>query len=183
MNHNSQILQPTENEYDITATRLQGQALAMQYVGFLLEKASKIEKTDVLRQLLDNVTKVDGRDGVPMARLGCTWAGNVIMAFTTELALKALLAKSAIEPPRTHDLLVLYKRLSPETQKKLESVFKLPIKERKVVGVDSLNQLLAVHKDDFAGWRYLDKDLENLKAGHHDLQFAVWAILEVYSAT
>ena len=167
---------------DNLATRRHGQAVAMQYVGYLLQRIPEEKNQKYVRGLLKNVTSVGGGDGIQQTLLGCIWTVNIVMAFTVELALKALLIKNGMEPPNRHDLLELYTLLPLKTQKQLENKFRISIRNGEVVSTESLHQLLALHRDDFVGWRYLDKEPENLMPECRELQFAVHAILDVYNS-
>ena len=167
---------------DNLAKRRHGQAVAMQYVGYLLQTIPEEKNQKYLRGLLENVTSEGGGDGIHQARLGCIWAVNIVIAFTVELALKALLIKNEMEPPKQHDLLKLYTLLQLKTQNQLEDNFRISIENGEVVGTKTLRQLLTSHRDDFVDWRYLDKELENLKSECRELQFAVHAILDVHNS-
>ena len=167
---------------DNLAERRHGQAVAMQYVGYLLQRIPEEKNQKYLIGLLENVTPEGGGDGIQQTRLGCIWAVNIIMAFTVELALKALLIKNGVEPPNRHDLLELFTLLPHETRKQLEDKFRISIENGEVVGPESLCQLLTSHRDDFVDWRYLDKEPENLIPECRELQFAVHAILDVYNS-
>ena len=53
---------------------------------------------------------------------GTILAGPILFSLATELALKALLClEQKKAPPRSHDLLKLFKRLEPDTQELLEA--------------------------------------------------------------
>ena len=53
---------------------------------------------------------------------GTILAGPILLSLATELALKALLClEQKKAPPRSHDLLKLFKRLEPDTQELLEA--------------------------------------------------------------
>lgn len=159
-----------------------GQAVAMQYVGYLLQRIPEEKNQKYLRGLLENVTSEGGGDGIQQTLLGCIWAVNIVMAFTVELALKALLIKNGVEPRNQHDLLKLYTLLPLKTQKQLENEFRSSIQNEEVVSTETLRQLLTLHRDDFVDWRYLDKEPENLNPECRELQFAVHAILDVYNS-
>ena len=164
------------------ANKRHGQAVAMQYVGYLLQRIPEEKNQKYLRGLLENVTSEGGGDGIKQTRLGCIWAVNIIVALTAEFALKALLIKKEVTPPHRHDLLELYALLPPDTRNQLEEKFRTSIENGEVVGTESLCQLMALHKDDFVNWRYLDKEPEHLIPEYRELQFAVHAILDVYNS-
>ncbi len=167
---------------DNLANLRHGQAIAMQYVGYLLQRLPEEKNQKYLSGLLENVTLEGGGNGIEQTRLGCNWVVNIVMALTVEFALKALLIKNRVAPHNRHDLLKLYTQLSLETRNQLENKFRTFIENGEVIGTDSLCQLLTSHKDDFVDWRYLDKEPENLISECRELQFAVLAILDVYDS-
>ena len=165
---------------DNLAKRRHGQAIAMQYVVNLLQIITAGKNQKYLSGLLENVTSEGGGNVIYQTHLGCTWAINILVALTAEFALKALLIKKEVTPPHRHDLLELYALLPPDTRNQLEEKFRISIENGEVVGTESLCQLMALHKDDFVNWRYLDKEPEHLIPECRELQFAVHAILDVY---
>ena len=167
---------------DSLANRRFGQAIAMQYVGYLLQRIPEEKNQKYLSGLLENVTSEGGGDGIQQTRIGCIWAVNIVVALTAEFALKAVLIKNGVAPPNRHDLLELHTLLPLETRRQLEDKFRISIENGEVIGTESLCQLLASHKDDFVDWRYLDKEPENLIPECRKLQFAVHAILDVYNS-
>lgn len=84
----------------------------------------------------------------------------MLLALAMELALKAWIVFDNDHPkvPKTHDLAVLFGRLKPESQEKLEAEFKRSVASLhpNALFVDySIRRILYQHKDAFIDWRYL----------------------------
>lgn len=164
------------------AARRRGEAMAMQWVGFALQKiiADTAQGGNLANMLLGEARSVGGEKGTSILKLGCAWTQNVVLAFAVELSLKALLVKQDGHHEHTHKLVDLYDKLSEETQNKIESEYLKALEEGGSKSDKSLIQLLTDHQDDFVEWRYLDNVDENLDSEPNELQLAICAILNVY---
>lgn len=151
-----------------------GQAMAMQYVAFLLQKLTLPEGQPALEHLLRGVTNAGGGSPLPIAALGCTWVMHVAAPLGVELALKALL-QSESRDSWGHDLVALYDELPNPVRDRVEA-------EYRSLNQGTLRRLLAAHKDDFVEWRYLDKWPLPSESAVRDLQFAICAVLNVYNS-
>ena len=159
---------------DSTNNLLHGQAIAMQYVVYLLQMMATHEGISALTSLLRNVRSVGGTEVVTTTSLGCNWASNILSSLTVELALKALLLKESGHYKHTHDLLELYSSLPDRVQARLECEYA----ER---CTRSLRELFVVHREDFVKWRYLDEDVDSLQSENIELQYAICTILDVHN--
>ena len=72
----------------------------------------------------------------------------ITQVFGIEAALKALIWRQRATPPKSHDLLKLYKMLSPETQRR--------IRERGESRKVRVKSILMEHRHSFQEWRYRD---------------------------
>ena len=160
---------------DGTENLMHGQAIAMQYVVYLLQKITADGGRDALASLLRNVRSVGGTEVTATTLLGCVWATNIVAALAVEFTLKALLRKECGRYKHTHDLLELYEALPDAVQALLENEFSR-------LSSGSLCALLAKHREDFVRWRYLDRDVEFLKSECTGLQLAICTILDVHNA-
>ena len=160
---------------------LHGQALAMQWVGFALQRliTDMDDGGKVTLQLLGQAKDVTGNNGLQPLHIGCYNVVNFVLPFALEVGLKSLLIKDGKAIEFTHDLAKLYNSLSETLKNKLEDEFP---NQRKIGGsteTSLLLNLLVDHKDDFVGWRYLGNP-ENLKREENEMQFALSTILVVY---
>ncbi|MDE0460021.1 MAG: hypothetical protein OXI15_22255 [Chromatiales bacterium] len=151
-----------------------GQAMAMQYVAFLLQKLTLPEGRPALERLLRGVTDAGGGSPLRVAALGCTWVMHVAAPLGVELALKALLQSDGRDC-WGHDLVALYDKLPDPVRDRVEA-------EYRSLNEGMLRELLVVHKDDFVKWRYLDKWPLPSASAVRDLQFAICAVLNVYNS-
>ena len=160
-----------------------GQAMSMQYVGFLLQKIIAQGNQGVaLTTLLGSTRSVGGTDARALTVLGCIWVENIVIALAIELSLKALLAKECGSDLHTHDLLRLFNKLQPETQEEIETKFHEHRKEMMTLREASMRELLEDHRNDFVNWRYLDKNIEPLMSEGKALQITICSILDVYNS-
>ncbi len=158
-----------------------GEALAIQWVAFALQKISADENQgSSMKEILGEAKTVGGQEGADIALLGFKWTLNIVLAFATELALKALSAKETGHHEHDHNLLRLFDELSTETQHKLEIEYQKQQRTSSSTAGETLRQLLECHKDDFVKWRYLDDCPEDLITDANNLQFAICAMLEIY---
>ncbi len=102
---------------------------------------------------------------------GAFLAIPILLAFATELALKALLYRGGREKhARTHDLAKIYKKLNKELRDSIEE--KSP-PSPKVSGIEtspefmSVSEILEFHSNAFKGWRYLHEN-RNLNKRFHN---------------
>ena len=151
-----------------------GQAMAMQYVAFLLQKITLPEGRPALEHVLRGVTNAGGGSPVSIAALGCTWMMHVAAPLGVELALKALLQREG-QDSWGHDLVALYDELPDPVRDRVEA-------EYRSLNQGTLRDLLVAHKDDFVEWRYLDKWPLPSASAVRDLQFAICAVLNVYNS-
>jgi hypothetical protein len=157
-----------------------GQALAMQWVGFALQKLIVDVKAggSITNQLIVNAKSVSGNDALNTLALGCSYVVNFVLPFSLELALKSLLIKGGNEPKFIHDLLDLYNGFSADMKLKLQNEYS---NQLEIVGLDkteSLEELLSAHRNDFKDWRYLE-NTEKLMREEKEMQAAISAILEI----
>lgn len=158
----------------MAANLLHGQAIAMQYVGFLLHRVTATASgRRALDSLLADVRDSRGASVVDHTVLGCVWTTNIVTALAVEMALKSLLQAAVGEFGRTHDLLELFDALPPDLANDLRETHR-----RLCVSEVPLRDLLELHRHDFVKWRYLDEKVEVLAADFQELQLAVSAILE-----
>lgn len=120
---------------------------------------------------------------------GAVWLGNVVsintlVALAAELALKGLHQKVSASAnfERTHDLSRLFESLPSDIQNHVSNRWLKYTEDANILQrYKNLTDLFATHKRDFEKWRYLDKDVDDLRSAPLEMQFAVCAILdEVY---
>ena len=167
----------------VTAELRHGQALAMQWVAFVLQLIEKEADGggDLVKQLLGTTQSVSGTNGIATIRTGCLWTIPFLLGLAVELSLKAILIKEYGHHDNKHDLAELYEEIPEGVQEKLESEF---AKHLEVVRNDNekpLYALLKLHRKDFENWRYLDGDTKGLKEANISMQLAVTALLDVYN--
>lgn len=163
---------------------LHGQALAMQWVGFAMQKIMEDVKVGGTKtqQLLGNAKTVGNNSGIETLSLGCSYVVNFVLPFTIELALKALLTKENVNSGNIHDLLDLYNNLPEQIKSNLDAQYQSLSANGTTSGSQSLlKNLLKEHRKDFVSWRYLE-NVENLKRDEKEMQFAICAILDIYNA-
>ena len=83
---------------------------------------------------------------------GCMLAAPILRALAAELALKAIASKMTGTHERGHDLLKLFDGLDQSARDCIE---RQDAAVRHVRTHGSVRSVLANHKDDFTGWRYL----------------------------
>ena len=95
---------------------------------------------------------------------GAFVAVPILLAFATELALKALLYRGGYEKrEKTHDLARIYKKLDKELRDAIEEKVPIPYPPHLVKALQldilpdcmTVNDILEYHKDAFMDWRYL----------------------------
>ena len=129
----------------MVANPLHGQAIAMQYTGFLLHRVTATASgRQALDSLLSDVSDSRGASVVDQTVLGCTWTTNIVTALAVEMALKSLLLMEVGDYRRTHDLLELFDALPPD----LASNVRAAHRRLSVSGVP-LRDLLELHRHDF----------------------------------
>ncbi len=118
---------------------------------------------------LQHVVKELDRNGLESPQLntllfeGKFLAGPIVLTLAIQIALKALKAWLCLErkeaPPRTHDVLKLFKKLAPDTQKLLRAempgwpgIRETPYKH------GSLPELLYSHRNAHTYWRYIHEE-------------------------
>ena len=89
-------------------------------------------------------------------------AGPILLSLAVEIALKAMLCQEQKkEPPLKHDLLDLFQRLEPGTQKSLQAqmpgwtMYPVGFPEGAPYPHESLPELLWAHRDAHTHWRYI----------------------------
>ena len=118
--------------------------------------------------------------------LGMEIASNILLPLTTELALKGLKQGEIpdCEVLRTHDLLRLFRSLSPETRASLSTRFMEYVSDDSNIWPKpaSLLAFLEEHRNDFVEWRYLEGELHGLNSAKSAFHYCICAVLdEVYS--
>ena len=156
-----------------------GQALAMQWVAFALQKLSLDadsggEKSGLL---LGYQNSVDKTDGFKTLAIGCNYVIGFVLPLAIELALKSFIAKENSFPPKIHNLSKLFAKISSSSRNKIERKY---AELTDNVDINSFSKLLGDHSNDFEDWRYLD-NAEILKREEIKLQYSLSAILEVYN--
>lgn len=91
----------------------------------------------------------------------------MLLALAMELALKAWFVFDHDDPKvsKSHDLIKLFEKLTPESQAKLEAEFSksvLPYHPNVFFFDYGIRQLLYQHKDAFIDWRYLHETPKNV---------------------
>ncbi|MDD5738840.1 MAG: hypothetical protein PHY72_02870 [Candidatus Pacebacteria bacterium] len=159
-----------------------GQALAIQWVVFALQKLSLDVKRDgrLSRSLLGDAKTTSGADGLETLALGCKYVVNFVLPFAIELSLKSLITKEKIIPLQIHDLLLLFDSLPLNLQGKLESRYHQLSEKSFANDCKCFRQLLIDHKVDFVNWRYLD-EMDILKNEEIKLQYALTSVLDVFN--
>ena len=95
----------------------------------------------------------------------------ITQVFGIEAALKALIWRQRATPPKSHDLLKLYKMLSPETQRR--------IRERGESRKVRVKSILMEHRHSFQEWRYRDSgDFLPVHTGAIEVAFR--AVIDTY---
>ena len=116
------------------------------------------------------------------AHLGRHIVINVMLPFATELALKGLLDKEypSKEPRRIHDLAALYANLPSGVRNQVDSRFMRYQRSdpHQIPTPTSMAAFLAMHKDDFERWRYLDDAAEIAPPEEQKFQYALSALLD-----
>ena len=160
-----------------------GQALAMQWVVFVLQRIERESDGDgvLVKQLLGTAQSVGRTNGIDTIRIGCLWTIPFLLGLAVELSLKAILVKEHGHHGTEHDLAKLYKQIPEEVQKELESEFARHLEIVRTGNEKSLYALLKLHRKDFENWRYLDGDTKSLTEANTPMQLAVSAILDVYN--
>ncbi|WP_312648989.1 HEPN domain-containing protein [Aminipila sp.] len=154
----------------------QGQALAMQWVIYALQKLNLDIKNNggVSKALRGDAKSASGSNDLDVLSIGCDYVVNFILPFALELALKSLLLKEGQNADRIHGLINLYNNLPESTRNALEDNY---FKEQNVKSI-TIEKLLDNHKDDFINWRYLDNS-ESLKKNEKEMQLALCSILDI----
>lgn len=160
-----------------------GQALAIQWVTFLLQKVVEDidnggEKT---RELIGNAQSVGKFNDLKTIALGYHYVLGSALPLAIELALKALLLKEGVTPRRTHDLLSLYSGLPELTRTMLQDKFQTL---DEIDGYsERMSLILENHRTDFPDWRYLDSAGKLFKEENKKLQIAICTLLEIYNSS
>ena len=165
-----------------TSHRLRhGQALALQYA------AQALIILDRDPQLVPHVLspgQLNAENAAETALLGCDYAARIILPFTVEIALKALVAKhndGRAKP--THHLCELHDALPRELRDALSSDFERIKFSETLEETRSLRQVLIDHDNDFPDWRYLDDPERLVTAPILTLQYIASSVLNVYNST
>ena len=119
----------------------------------------------------------DSSDGILDASDGTLlFCGNlqgeaIMLPLALEIALKALISEESGKVCRTHDLLALFNRLKPESQKLLEQRFDAGRPGHDPINValgtwqwGSLPSLLSRHRDAHTEWRFFYEKLPRMKS-------------------
>ena len=96
----------------------------------------------------------------------------IVRALAAELSLKALSFKRSGGFKRTHDLRELYDALDDDIRDRVE-------RKAAAKWIDSVQNTLTKHKDDFVSWRYAWED-RSLNTNPSDLDEAVGVLMAVY---
>ena len=104
---------------------------------------------------------------------GCMLAAPILRALAAELALKAIASKMTGTHERGHDLLNLFDRLDQSVRDCIEQQ---DAAVRHVRTHGSIRSILANHKDDFTGWRYLGESWQGKNPYGDDLDAALIAL-------
>ena len=108
---------------------------------------------------------------------GCMLAAPILRALATELALKAIAIKTTGTYKRGHDLLGLFDELDQSAR---DSIEQQDAALRHVTTHGSVRSILASHKDDFAGWRYLGEHWQGKSRYGDDLDVALRALIAAF---
>ena len=107
---------------------------------------------------------------------GCMLAAPILRALAAELALKAIASKMTGTHERGHDLLKLFDGLDQSARDCIEQ-------QDAAVHVrthGSVRSVLAKHKDDFTGWRYLAESWQGKNRYGDDLDVALRALIAAF---
>ena len=111
-------------------------------------------------------------------------AAPILLSLATEIALKAWqVREDKKKPDQTHDLLKLFERLKPDTQKMLEErMQKLSPPAPFFATKHPLRDVLCSHKDAFERWRYSYEIIISGGARFDtgDIDRAITAIVDAY---
>ena len=136
-----------------------------------------------MQDLLNVGAKVPNPD--PLRASGCFFSAILLRAFAAEVALKSLYSQeTGKEADWVHDLSDLFGELQPTTRESLERRFQF-IRQRSSIydgRVTTMEQVMAVHKDDFVHWRYVFEQRDGSHVELLDLEPAMEAIIAEYSA-
>ena len=136
-----------------------------------------------MQDLLNVVAKVPNPD--PLQASGCFFSAILLRAFAAEVALKSLYSQeTGKEADWVHDLSKLFEELQCTTRKSLERRFQRIRQKSSIYDsrATTMEQVIAVHKDDFVYWRYVFEQEGESHVELLDLEPAVEAIIEEYSA-
>ena len=116
-------------------------------------------------------------------QLGRHMVINTLLPFATELALKGLSAKEypGKKPRRIHNLAILYAELPSRVRKQADTRFmRYQRSEPDQASLPtSLANFLALHRDDFEHWRYLNAPSATPIPEQQNFQYALSALLDV----
>ena len=136
-----------------------------------------------LQDLLNVVAKVPNPD--PLQASGCFFSAILLRAFAAEVALKGLYSQETDrEADWVHALSKLFQDLRLTTRNSVEQRFQY-IRQKALLydgKPKTVAQVLADHKDDFVHWRYIFEQQGTNHVELLDLEPAVEAIIEEYSA-
>lgn len=109
----------------VTPELRHGQALAMQWVAFVLQLIEKDADRGgcLVKQLLGTARSVSGENGIDTIGIGCLWTIPFLLGLAVELSLKAILLRKHGHHDNEHDLMKLYEDIHGEIQGKLEREF------------------------------------------------------------
>lgn len=158
-----------------------GQALALQYAAQVL---INLDRDPRLVPRVLSPGQLNAKNAVETALLGCDYAARIILPFTVEVALKALVAKhndGRADP--THHLCELHDALPRELRDALSGDFERTKYSEAPEETRSLRQVLIDHDNDFPRWRYLDDAERLVTAPILTLQYVALSVLNVYNST
>ena len=108
---------------------------------------------------------------------GCMLAAPILRALAAELALKAIASKMTGTHERGHDLLKLFDGLDQSARDCIEQQ---AAAVRVVRTHGSVQSVLANHKADFTGWRYLGESWQGKNPYGDDLDVALRALIAAF---
>ena len=126
---------------------------------------------EYLKPMIGETVTLSNSDGLP-TRIALSWqiiyGTSILKPFAAELYLKALISAKKETPPKIHDLVVLFDKLSASDQATLDGLFvehfELHANPRVPhIRLPNLRSVLEAHKNDFVGVRYGETVPEYLK--------------------
>ena len=142
-----------------------------------------VNREPQLVQRVLSPAQLNAENAVETTILGCNCATRIVLPFTVEVALKALIAKhSNHQAEGTHRLCQLHDALPANLQDELNRNFENVERSELPEEMRSLRNVLVDHDNDFLDWRYLDSAEHLVVAPIDTLQYVACSVLNVYNS-